>query len=205
MKKWYYAQGIGQLYEEIVLVHGNEPVLFVCVDERKQRYLCMAYEPYILRFVIMPISAKTLIEMLENRTPMDQTFRSADVIYTTEENEDENSSVDLILSDHDPMTFPVDHLPKAGEFYELDFEWVKDYIRKLKAEITTLKIMLPYPMPFNKKQSNTIQVVYKTASSNVVYESLLGNNTNVSASYQIKSGESNYSENLPIDFDNRAA
>lgn len=35
MKEWYRVDKIGNLYEETVLVRADEPVLFVCMDEKK--------------------------------------------------------------------------------------------------------------------------------------------------------------------------
>lgn len=127
MEKWYYAKDIGQLYIEQVLVHGDEPVLFVCVDDENQRYLCMAYEPEMLKFVMIKISTKQLLDMLENKVSMEQTFRSAEKIITTEENADLNSDIDLILAANDSKTFPADRLPKPGAYYNLNIGRVTAY------------------------------------------------------------------------------
>lgn len=134
MKNWYYAKDIGQLYIEKVLVHGDEPVLFVCVDDKNQRYLCMAYQPERLRFVMSKVSTDQLLDMLEKKISIDQTFRRSKEIYTTEENEDLDRDVDLILTANDSKSFPADRLPKAGAYCNLNLPWVKDYIARLQKE-----------------------------------------------------------------------
>ena len=134
MKNWYYAKDIGQLHIEKVLIHGDEPVLCVCVDDKKQRYLCMAYQPERLRFVMSKVSTDQLLDMLEKKVSMEQTFRRSQEIYTTEENEDFDSDADLILTANNSKSFPADRLPKASAYYDLHFPWVKDYIARLKKE-----------------------------------------------------------------------
>lgn len=210
MENWYYAKNIGQLYIEKVLVHGDEPVLFVCVDDNNQRYLCMAYEPEMLRFVMIRISTDQLLDMLENKLSMDRTFRLADEIITTEENADSNSDIDMILTANDSRTFPADHLPKAGAYYNLNFGWVKDYIAQLKDEQTNadIELSLAYFQPFNKSVIDKFNITYKAALEKPTYESLVGSHSDreLSANYKSKvDNQDSYSMNVSINFDNRAA
>lgn len=210
MENWYYAKDIGQLYIEKILVRGDEPVLSVCVDDKNQRYLCMAYEPEMLRFVMIKISTDQLLDMLENKVSMDQTFRRPKEIYTTEENEDLDSDIDLILTANDSKSFPTDHLPKAGAYYNLNFTWVKDYIAQLKNEQVDadIELSLTYFQPFNMSVTDAFSITYKAAPVSTTYENLVGshNDKNLSASYngEVDKQES-YSINLSINFDNRAA
>ncbi len=210
MENWYYAKDIGQLYIEQVLVHGDEPVLFVCVDDKNQRYLCMAYESEMLKFVMIKISTNQLLDMLENKVSMDQTFRSAEKIITTEENADLNSDIDLILTANDPKAFPADHLPKPGAYYNLNFGWVKDYMAQLKNEQANadIELSLTYFHPFNKSVTDKFNITYKAALETPTYESLVGSHSDreLSASYKSKvENQDSYSINISINFDNRAA
>lgn len=213
MEEWYNAKGIGQLYIEQVLVHGDEPVLFVCVDDKEQRYLCMAYEPEMLQYVMIKISTEQLLDMLENKIPMDQTFRAGDSIITTKENEYLSSDIDLILTANDSATFPADHLPKAGAYYNLKLPWLDAYVAKLKAELRSNAIDILYSVPFGKMLSDAFYILYKVATAQQVFENADEKGSDISASYQndqshksanIKSDE-DYSINVPTNFDNRAA
>ena len=43
---WDEIRGIGKLYVEEDLVVGIESVLFVCIDDKNNRYLVMTYDSY---------------------------------------------------------------------------------------------------------------------------------------------------------------
>lgn len=210
MEKWYSAKETGKLYIEQVLVHGDEPVLFVCINDNGQRYLCMAYEPQMLRFVMIKITADELLNMLENRVSMEKTFRSADLIFTTDENEKMDSDVDLLITANNPATFPSDHLPEPDAYYNLSFDWVNDYIALLKNEQTDseLEITIPYTQPNNRSIVDNFEIVYKAARLRSTYESVVEAHvdSNLSANYDMRLDVQNgYPLILLTDFDNRAA
>lgn len=172
MKKWFEVENIGQLYEEIVLVYGNEPVLFVCLDDRNQRYLCMSYDSFSFNYVIAHITTDHLIEMLENKITMSQAFRSEKKIYFTEENEEDDSC--LHLTAYESNAFPADHLPDSGEYYELDFKWVRDYIQKLKEERSgEIELNISYELPVLKKSTEYLNIRYqlnRSSDCSIVFE-----------------------------------
>ena len=236
MKKWLNAEGIGQLYIEEVLVYGDFPVLFVCLDDHNERYLCMTYDPYESQFVFIRISTEKLIDMIENRIPMEQTFRNADTIFTTEDNEDsEDSDVDLAVKANDSPTFPADHLPAVGEYYDLPSEWLNGYLSKLKEElreeltsqrqeVNSTAVKVDYSEPLKESKEDTIHITYKTAVpvAVLIYGNIPDQGSNglneandivvVSNKYNYKIEKTNhnqlsnaYSSNAPDDFDNRAA
>jgi hypothetical protein len=72
MKEWYLVDRIGNLYEETVLVCADEPVLFVCMDEEKNRYLVEAVDGFNGEFVIARIEEHVLNEMINNKITMCQ-------------------------------------------------------------------------------------------------------------------------------------
>ena len=172
----------------------------------------MAYEPQMLRFVMIKVSIDQLLGMLENKVPMDKTFRSAKEIVTTEENTDLNSNVDLLLTANNSNSFPADHLPKAGAYYSLSFDWVKDYITQLGNEKTNsdIELSLTYTQSFNQNVNDKINIPYKGTKIKQTYESLvcthIDNGNKISASYIDEVHEQqSYTINLFTSFDNRAA
>lgn len=217
MKKWLNAEGIGQLYIEEVLVYGDFPVLFVCIDDNKQRYLCMAFDPFESQFVIIRISTEKLIDMLENRISMEQTFRDADEIITTEDSESSDNNADIVLTANDSSTFPADHLPVVGECYDLPSEWLNTYLTQLKQELNAAAVDVRYSEPLKETQGDTFHITYKTKMPvAVLIYGNIADNTSFSSTYAIVSGKYNvekghnhssnaYSSNAPDDFDNRAA
>lgn len=129
MEKWYRLNKVGQLYKEIDLVYGNEPVLFVCKDSFGQRYLFMTYDSVAMEYVFAPVTSHQLLDMLENRVTMEQTFRNCREIDTTEE-----ADGIITVKRHSSPDFSKDMLPDAGEFFELDSDEISSYITSLKSE-----------------------------------------------------------------------
>ena len=104
---WDTIEGIGKLYIETILVYGNEPVLFVCIGENKQRYLFMAYNSYESKYVFVKSDIKTLSEMIMGRRSIEKAFRNADKICQTREDQNGN----LIYDVCDTAGFPSEKLP----------------------------------------------------------------------------------------------
>lgn len=107
---WDTIEGIGDLFVENVLVYGNEPVLFVCVSRNGQRYLFMAYNSYVSKYVFAELSEESLSDMLHNRCSIEQTFRNAGQICCTHENEEGN----LVYDVHNSLQFDAEKLPEVG-------------------------------------------------------------------------------------------
>ena len=113
------------------MVVYNEPVLFVCVDEYDNKYLVMAYNPYMLEYVFIRVRDTDLVNMLENRITMEQVYRNADIIYLSGDSENEELKVET----YNPKSFPSDMLPVAGRYYELQIDHVNRYVDELKTII----------------------------------------------------------------------
>lgn len=201
MEKWYLTKEFGQLYKEIDLVYGNEPVLFVCQDRDKSRYLCMTYESAESNYVIIQASPMNLIKMLENKITMEDTFRRAGSIFWSEEGNDEDS---LSLVEYSSSSFPAGKLPEKGEYYELDFEWVKDYIRQLKSEMHGLEFAVPYQMPDTRQIRASLNVEFKISVPEIAFESVVDSHEGYKASYKM---DRNLEErfNSSTGLDNQAA
>ena len=121
--------GIGKLYVEEELVVGIEPVLFVCIDDKNNRYLVMTYDSYNGIYIYRKIESDELLDMLENRNTMERTFRLGKRIYKTFI--EENSNI-LGVEEYDSQTFSGSMLPDVGEYYEIHSEYIQKYIEKLR-------------------------------------------------------------------------
>lgn len=134
---WDEIEGIGKLYLEEELVVGIEPVLVVCMDEMKNRYLIMTYDSYEGIYVYSKIEKTELLDMLENRVTMEETFRRGDKIYMTSAEEDGTlKSVGYPAAD-----FAGEKLPDVGEYYEIDSSYIQKYIKALRGY--SIEIGLP--------------------------------------------------------------
>lgn len=130
MEFWEEIKEIGKLYVEEELVVGIEPVLMVCVDASKSsRYLVMTYDSGQGEYVLCRVSRKVLIDMLENRKTMEETFRAAGRIYKTTLTENGL----LRTSAKKACEFPAELLPDKGAFYDISSEYIQKYIATLKS------------------------------------------------------------------------
>ena len=62
-KEWIKLKEIGQLYLEKILVAFDVPILFVCTDYAKRRYLCLNIDNETGETAIAEVSNKQLIQM----------------------------------------------------------------------------------------------------------------------------------------------
>jgi len=127
---WLTVERIGKLYMDEEFIVGNEPVLFTVIDENKKRYLVMTYVPECI-YHMVEISNNDLIDMLENRITMEQTFRKQKEIIRVFYDWIDNC---YKFTKYDSTTFSSDLLPKEGEYYNLNYDYIKRYIDKLKPE-----------------------------------------------------------------------
>lgn len=125
--EWYKTDLLGQLYVENVIVEGNEPVLFTCFDTTQQRYLIEMLDSYIGKYLIVPIQTNDLLDMLQDKITLEETFRKQSIAYFTAFNDD----FDLVLEAVENSKIPSDSLPASGEYLELATLKIKEYIRQL--------------------------------------------------------------------------
>lgn len=130
---WDEIQGIGKLYIDIELVVGFEPVLFVCTveDNIDNKYLVMTYDSYNGIYILRKIDNEELLNMLENRVTMEQTFRNSATILKTYI---DDASDNLKYETFDGGTFDEKLLPKKDEFFELKSRHILKYIENIKQE-----------------------------------------------------------------------
>lgn len=131
-EEWDNVQGIGKLWMEIVLVFGNEPVLFVCKDNHNRRFLVMTYSESEGIYVISPSSSETIFKMLKNLITLREAFTAGKDIYLTSLCEDE-----LVGKRYDSNSFWEELLPKEGATFDLRGGLIDDYSRLLFEEYNT--------------------------------------------------------------------
>lgn len=136
---WDEIKEIGKLYVEEELVVGIEPVLQVCVDEPGyNRYLVMTYDSGKGKYVLCRIDSRVLVDMLENKRTMEETFRAAGRIYMTHALTDDL----LQAAAYEADEFPADMLPDKGAYYDISSEYVQRYVERLKNSQDIVKIVI---------------------------------------------------------------
>lgn len=111
---------IGQLYYEKVLFEGVYPIIFTCVNDRRDRYLCICCQNNKdgRRWLISSTTPATIIAMLQNQISIrDALLKSYDIrisAFLTNENLDCTNNDSYIWSE-DSI-----YLPKKGETIEAE-------------------------------------------------------------------------------------
>lgn len=123
MKEWYPVDKIGDLNEEIVLVRTDMPILFVCIDEEKNRYLVETLDAYDGEFVIARIENDVLRDMINNKIPMRDAFLRAEKLFHTFFDE----MFDLRSKVYPRDEMPNDLLPRKNAYFNLKSDRLTEY------------------------------------------------------------------------------
>lgn len=123
----------GDLIMDQIIVDYVYPLLSVLKDRKNNRYLCMCFDTRgAQRWLIAPVSRRTLVRLLTDRIPLDEPFRKVgrQVIYAVRDYKTGNERFESLYS-HE---IPRENLPAPGEYLEAEEgEW-DDYIQELNAE-----------------------------------------------------------------------
>lgn len=139
---WGHIKDIGNIYIDEELVVGTETILFTCENNLHDKYLFMTYDSYECEYVFVKLMKKALIDMLEQRIPIEKVFREAGTIYMTHGDDIMN----LEKEEYDADKFSSDKLPEKDVYYTISSKYIKDYIKKLKDEICSDTDYQPYRM-----------------------------------------------------------
>lgn len=133
MKKWIDANGFGELFLEIVLVRFDIPLLFVCVDKSKRRYLVLCVDEELGEYLVAKCSNRMLLAMLKGKVAMNEPFKKA-----------LGKKLLMIRYNFDCCTFESEYcaiekitqdmLPDEGAYFELKNKKIENYLAKLEDE-----------------------------------------------------------------------
>lgn len=132
-KKWIEIAELGELRLEIVLVHFDVPLLFVCQSGDGVRYLVLCIDEEEGRYLCSRISNCNLLKLLNNEITMAEAFRHP-----------VDKKDFLIEYDFSNMRFnghyiniselTADMLPDEGAYFRLKNQKITDYIKKIADE-----------------------------------------------------------------------
>ncbi len=122
----FIVDGVNLKLERILFFY-EIPVFFVCNNGKKDLYLVYCSDIDELQYSIISISCNELIDVLDNKTPLDKVFHNSPRKFKVCV-EDYSRPVTILETDE----YVKDELPKEGAFYgKLDSE-VKKYLEQLR-------------------------------------------------------------------------
>lgn len=159
-RKWIELEGIGKLEIEVVLVTFDVPVLFICQNEKEQRYLTMCVDEDEGIYTLVQTEKSFILQMLENKMTMEHVFRIAKngKIFLT--NYDFKNCVFGVTA-HNAADFDKEYLPKEGEYFELCNDKILAYKEKLLKEDLMWQIAIA--------RYHVLSLKYSEGSDNTVH------------------------------------
>lgn len=116
-EKWIEVDPFGSLYYESILVHFNEPDLFVCTDQYEKIYLVVFLDEDKEEYLLVETDNQNILCMINKEISMEQAFKNAKsrnafyVFYDADV--DRYASKELKISQ-----VPKEDLPKSNAFYK---------------------------------------------------------------------------------------
>lgn len=126
MKEWINIKGIGNLYIESILVTFDVPLLFVCKTKDNNRYLVLSEDER--EYLVSKCSDKMLLDMLQNKTPMDKVFMDSDENILIQIDSKENECVGKVI---DRKDLNACMLPDKGAYFESNNDNIKEYVDRV--------------------------------------------------------------------------
>lgn len=159
---------IGRLYlEHIFYEFESEPILFACVDEEKNIYLCLCSDiRYGQRWIVTKCSISTLKALIEEEIDVASAFLTSSNIIAINMDIQGNESSCVIENEK------IDRLdlPKEGTYLRCDKEKARNYLwnkewevlyEQLKLTIDTTPIIDEIVKSYNSVINETINILSK--------------------------------------------
>ncbi len=156
MNKWICLKNKEQLYIDIVLVHFDVPLLFICKDEIGKKYLVECIDEEKEMYILSPIDDDTILNLINKEITMRDSIKQGKnhrVIKVEYNFKSKSFEEKDITSDE----LHNDELPDEGAYLEYLSSDVRDYKKRLKRKkIMPIKYQYEIVLksPFLKKNNN---------------------------------------------------
>ena len=129
---------IGTLYlEEELFSFENIPIIFVCIDKNKSRYLCVCDDIIDEEsWIIVKISNNELLDVINDECTVLSVYKNKPVIVANKPFEKE---INYVLTEYNDID--EDELPLNDQYLEMK-EYLTDYINKIKNSSVSLTLPL---------------------------------------------------------------
>lgn len=121
------------LYEDLILIDNIYPVLFTCVDDLANTYLCSCYfaDPSKTLWLVTKTEPECVIDLLNNRVTIRELFES-DELWAICKSKNEEIQVKRI---EDYKNFDEKAFPAEGEYMHADTGEFEEEIAILKKRV----------------------------------------------------------------------
>lgn len=121
------------LYEDLILIDNIYPVLFTCVDDLENTYLCSCYfaDPSKILWLVTKTDLESVIDLLINKVTIRELFES-DELWEIFKSKNEEIQVKRI---EDCKNFDENAFPAEGEYMDADTGEFEEEITILKKRI----------------------------------------------------------------------
>ena len=121
------------LYEDLILIDNIYPVLFTCVDDLENTYLCSCYfaDPSKILWLVTKTDLESVIDLLINKVTIRELFES-DELWEICKSKNEEIQVKRI---EDCKNFDENAFPAEGEYMDADTGEFEEEITILKKRI----------------------------------------------------------------------
>ena len=130
---WLASDVTGVLEQEMILLHLDVPVLFVCRNEAGRKFLTLCLDEEEGCYIMAELVDNDIVQMLEKQCTIEETFRKSrnNVMYMTTYNlEKKRFDVEVIQVD-DVLD---EDLPDKGAFFTVSNNKIERYLKKLKED-----------------------------------------------------------------------
>lgn len=128
-KKAFFQINDISLYEDIVLIELDTPILFVCKDDYNQRYLAVCIDMDMYEYYVMNITNELLINIIEGKTEIKEAFVQATSFFYVQAGDTIDNDLVRLL---DKSELADDDYPDNGIYYTIKNSVIDEYIFRLK-------------------------------------------------------------------------
>ncbi|WP_455190081.1 hypothetical protein [Eubacterium ramulus] len=121
------------LYEDMILIDDIYPLLFTCVDDLENTYLCSCYfaDPSKILWLVTKTDLESVIDLLINKVTIRELFES-DELWAICKSKNEEIQVKRI---EDCKNFDEKAFPAEGEYMDADTGEFEEEIAILKKRV----------------------------------------------------------------------
>lgn len=132
-RHYFTINGTSLYIEKVLLFFQEIPLLFVCIDDKGNRYLCLCRDTDKGTHLICKVSIDTLLRYLKSEISFTDMCEFTDIFYKVEVGEKEDFSDDIITEIKSNKI--KDNIIYDGDVYfDAYLDYQKQYIRQLETE-----------------------------------------------------------------------
>lgn len=130
-RHYFTINGIPLYIEKVLLFFQEIPFLFVCMDDKGNKYFCLCQDTDKGTHIICNVSTDTLLKYLKSEISFTNMYESTDTFYKVEVGEKEDFSDDII-TEMKSNKIKDNIIYDEEVYFNAYLDYQKQYIRKLE-------------------------------------------------------------------------